>query len=68
MSRSRHPKRAANAAANDNVRRSSSLKAASRLPEVVVRFPNTMPVQIVEVEVLAELLDSLPAAANDNGE
>ena len=30
-------------------------------------LPRLLPIQPVEVEVLAELLDALPLAANDNG-
>lgn len=68
MSAPRRPKGAPYDAANDNLRQPSSLKATPPLPHVEVRFPKGLPVQIVEVEVLAELLDSLPAASNDNGE
>jgi hypothetical protein len=42
------------------------LKNARRLRHVDIRLPAGMPVQIVEVEVLAELLDSLPRVANDD--
>ena len=51
--------------ANDNGRKSSS----RRKPVVVeLRLPPGLPVQLVEVEVLAELLESLPRIANDNGD
>ncbi len=68
MSPPRHPKASGNAAANDNLRQSRSRNAKPQLREVEVRLPKGMPVQIVEVEVLAELLNSLPPLANDNGE
>lgn len=50
-------------AANDNTR-----QRRPRLPKAEVRLPRQMPVQLVEVEVLAELLESLPPIANDNSE
>ena len=65
MSRTRRPKQSETPAANDNLRQPGTLKA-SRQRLVDIRLPERMPVQIVEVEVLAELLDSLPGAANDN--
>lgn len=43
--------------ANDNKRRHKPLRA-------VVDIPPNLPIQIVEVEVMAQLLDALPA--NDN--
>ena len=33
-----------------------------------LNFPRHLPIQLVEVEVLAELLDALPLPANDNNE
>jgi len=33
---------------------------------VEVLIPEGLPIQVVEIEVLAELLDSLGPAANDN--
>jgi hypothetical protein len=66
MSRPRQPKALGNAAANDNLGQPRSLKAKPRLPKAELRLPQAMPVQMVEVEVLAELLDSLPPIANDN--
>ena len=69
MSRSRDSKPADTDIANDNVRkRELSERLPERFPEVKVRLPREMPVQLVEVEVLAELLESLPAIANDNSE
>ncbi|HEX3675201.1 MAG TPA: hypothetical protein VHU87_13090 [Rhizomicrobium sp.] len=47
--------------ANDNERRYKPLG-------VVVEIPPDLPIQMVEVEVFAQLLDSLPVAANDNEE
>lgn len=44
--------------ANDNGRRKSL--------GVEVRIPQDLPIQVVEVEVFAELLDSLGPAANDD--
>lgn len=44
--------------ANDN-RRPRPLRA-------VVELPKSLPIQLVEIEVFAELLDALPEAANDN--
>ena len=58
MSVPRDPRPAAESAANDNEPR-GCLKAD-------VRLPKAMPVQLVEVEVLLELLESLPPIANDN--
>ena len=65
MSRPRDPKPADGDNANDNARKRCSLH---RLPEVEVRLPEAMPVQLVEVEVLAELLESMPPDSNDNAE
>ena len=65
MSEPREPKPASGNIANDNARKRRS---ANRLPKVEVRLPKAMPVQLVEVEVLAELLESLPPIANDNGD
>jgi hypothetical protein len=66
VSTPRNPKSAAGGPANDNLRQRRSLKAKPRLPQAEVRLPQAMPVQMVEVEALAELLDSLPPIANDN--
>jgi hypothetical protein len=66
VSAPRNPKPGPGGPANDNLRQRRSLKAKPRLPQAEVRLPKAMPVQMVEVEVLAELLDSLPAVANDN--
>lgn len=66
MSAPREPIFPEGAAANDNVRRRTSPK--TKLPKAVVQLPEGMPPQIVEIEVLAELLDSLPLPANDNGD
>jgi len=44
--------------ANDN-QRPRHLRAA-------VTLPRMLPIQLVEIEIFAELLDSLPEAANDN--
>jgi len=49
--------------ANDNQRRGKA-----RLPKAIVQLPEGMPSQIVEIEVLAQLLESLPPPENDNGE
>jgi hypothetical protein len=68
MSPPRDPKPAPEAAANDNLRQRASLKEKRRLPQAELRLPKGMPVQLVEVEVLAELLESLPPIANDNDE
>jgi hypothetical protein len=38
------------------------------LPQAEIRLPKAMPVQLVEVEILAELLESLPPIANDDSE
>jgi hypothetical protein len=54
------PRGKAQAPANDNGPR-KPLRA-----ELFV--PPDLPVQLVEVEVIAELLESLPWPANDNGE
>lgn len=66
MTAPRNPKPAPDDPANDNLRRKRSLKAEPRLPQAEIRLPKAMPVQMVEVEVLAELLESLPPIANDN--
>ena len=63
MSQPRDPKPEGGTIANDNTRKRRSL---SRLPKVDVRLPKGLPVQMVEVEVLAELLESLPPISNDN--
>ena len=47
--------------ANDNEATPKPLRAE-------VRIPQDLPIQLVEIEVFAELLDSLPLAANDNNE
>ena len=60
MSPPRRPKPEGIVAANDNERQ------RRRLPKAEVRLPRQMPAQLVEVEVLAELLQSLPPIANDN--
>ncbi len=65
MSTPRKPRILVNAPANDNTKGGDFPKR--RLPRAEVRLPAGMPVQLVEVEVLAELLDSLPPPANDNG-
>jgi hypothetical protein len=65
MSVPRDPKPERSDIANDNRRKRGSL---TRLPKAEVRLPQAMPVQMVEVEVLAELLESLPPLANDNSE
>ena len=64
MRHPRNPKPGGALAANDNERQRRSHK----LPKAEVRLPKGMPVQLVEVEVLAELLESLPPIANDNGD
>ena len=56
MSQPRDPKPEGGTIANDNAPKRRSLN----------RLPKGMPVQLVEVEVLAELLESLPPIANDN--
>jgi hypothetical protein len=61
----RDPKPERGTIANDNARKRRSL---NRVPKAEVRLPKGMPVQLVEVEVLAELLESLPPIANDNNE
>ena len=63
MSTPRDPKPESGNIANDNARKRGSLH---RLPKAEVRLPRDMPVQLVEVEVLAELLESLPPISNDN--
>ena len=65
MSRPHDPKPEGGNIPNDNARKRRSL---NRLPKAEVRLPKAMPVQLVEVEVLAELLESLPPIANDNSE
>jgi hypothetical protein len=65
VSQPRDPKPEGSDNANDNARKRRSL---NRLPQAEVRLPKAMPVQLVEVEVLAELLESLPPIANDNSE
>ena len=65
MSQPRDPKPEGRTIANDNRRMRRSLH---RLPKAEIRLPKGMPVQLVEVEVLAELLESLPPIANDNSE
>ena len=65
MNQPHDPKPERGTIANDNVRKRRSL---NRLPQAEVRLPEAMPVQMVEVEVLAELLESLPPIANDNSE
>lgn len=59
MSAPRKPRVSGNRPANDNEGPSGRLKAE-------LSFPPNLPVQLVEVEVLAALLDSLPPPANDN--
>ena len=59
MSAPREPQLSSDIPANDNERPRPRLKAELRLPK-------GLPVQIVEIEILAELLDSLPPPANDN--
>jgi hypothetical protein len=65
MSHPRDPKAEGKNIANDNARKRRS---TNRVAEVEVRLRKDMPVQMVEVEVLAELLESLPPIANDNSE
>lgn len=65
VSRPREPKPERGTIANDNTRKRRSL---NRLPKAELRLPEAMPVQLVEVEVLAELLESLAPIANDNSE
>ena len=65
MSQPRDPKPERGTIANDNARKRRSLH---RLPKAEVRLPKGMPVQLVEVEVIAELLESLPPISNDNSE
>jgi hypothetical protein len=65
VSTRRDPKPEDGTIANDNARKRRSV---NRLPKAEVRLPKGMPVQLVEVEVLAELLESLPPIANDNSE
>ena len=59
MSAPREPQPLGDIPANDNERPGPRLKAELKLPK-------GLPVQIVEIEILAELLDSLPPPANDN--
>jgi hypothetical protein len=59
VSAPREPQLSGDIPANDNERPGPRLKAELRLPK-------GLPVQIVEIEILAELLDSLPPPANDN--
>jgi hypothetical protein len=66
MSKPCNPRASGNIPANDNLRPRRSLKAKRVLPQAEIRLPQAMPVQMVEVEVLAELLESLPPDANDN--
>ena len=66
MSKPINPHASANVPANDNLTPPRSLKAKRSLPQAENRLPQAMPVQMVEVEVLAELLESLPPDANDN--
>ena len=65
MSQPREPKPEGIGIANDNLRKRGS---RNNLPKAEVRLPKGMPVQLVEVEVLAELLESMPPIANDNGD
>jgi hypothetical protein len=65
VSQPRDPKPERGTIANDNARKRRSLH---RHPKAEVRLPKGMPVQLVEVEVVAELLESLPPIANDNSE
>ena len=65
MSRPRRPKPKETAVANDNLRLPGSPNRGCPR-HVDIRLHEGMSVQIVEVEVLAELLDSLPGATNDN--
>jgi hypothetical protein len=67
MRRPRNPKPQGATISNDNARkRRLSERPSERFPEVEVRVPREMPLQLVEVEVLAELLDSLPPPGNDD--
>jgi hypothetical protein len=50
MSLPRDPKPERGTIANDNARKRRSV---NKLPKAEVRFPKAMPVQLVEVEVLA---------------
>ena len=65
MSQPRDPKPERGTIANDNARKRGSL---NRLRKAELRLPKGMPVQLVEVEVLAELLESMPPISNDNSE
>jgi hypothetical protein len=65
VSQPRDPKPEGRNIANDNRRKRRSV---NKLPQAEVWLPKGMPVQLVEVEVLAELLESLPSIANDNSE
>jgi hypothetical protein len=58
VSTPRDPKVQGTSPANDNVPVGDSLRAE-------LNFPRHLPIQIIEVEVFAELLDGL-IAANDN--
>lgn len=66
MSNPINPRASANAPANDNLGPPRSLKAKRVPPQAEIHLPQAIPVQMVEVEVLAELLESLPPDANDN--
>jgi hypothetical protein len=63
VSTPRKPRLPSSAPANDNVK-----PKKRRLPQAEVRLPPGMPVQLLEAEVVAELLNSLPPPDNDNGE
>jgi len=65
MSQPRDPKPESGTIANDNRRKRRSV---NKLLKAEIRLPKAMPVQLVEVEVLAELLESLPPISNDNSE
>jgi hypothetical protein len=65
MSRPRDPKPEGSGNANDNA---PKRRSPNKLPKAEVRLSKGMPVQLVEVEVLAELLESLPPIVNDNSE
>ena len=65
MSLPRDPNPEGATIANDNARKR---RFSLSLPEPELRLAKDMPVQLVEVEVLAELLESLPPIANDNSE
>jgi hypothetical protein len=55
------PKKNVVGAANDNRPRLKLLK-------IEIDLPDFLPVQLVEVEVFAEFLESLLPVANDNGD